>query len=36
MARLSTVQGEAAKVVLKTSHPTVKELTFSVRFAVER
>jgi hypothetical protein len=36
MVRLDSIQGDAAKVVLSTTHPTVKELTFSVRFAVER
>jgi hypothetical protein len=36
MVRLDSIQGDAAKVVLSTTHPTVKELSFSVRFAVER
>jgi hypothetical protein len=36
MARLDTVQGEAGKVVLKTTHPTMKEVVFFVRFAVEK
>jgi hypothetical protein len=36
MARLATAQGEEARVVIKTSHPVMKELAFGVRFAVER
>jgi hypothetical protein len=36
MVRLDTVQGDAGKIVLKTTHPTTKELSLSVRFAVER
>jgi hypothetical protein len=36
MVRLDTAQGEEGRVVLKTSHPTVKELVLGVRFAVER
>lgn len=36
MARLDSVQGEGAKVLLKTTHPTTKELSIGVRFAVER
>jgi hypothetical protein len=34
MVRLATAQGEEAKVVLKTTHPTMKELAIGVRFAV--
>ncbi len=36
MVRLDSVQGDSAKVLLKTTHPTIKELSISVRFAVER
>jgi hypothetical protein len=36
MVRLDTAQGEEGRVVLKTNHPTVKELVLGVRFAVER
>jgi hypothetical protein len=36
MVRLDTVQGEAGQVLLKTTHPTTKELALSVRFAVEK
>ena len=36
MVRLDTAQGEAGRVVLKTTHPTIKELALGVRFAVER
>jgi hypothetical protein len=36
MARLGTAQGEEGKIVLTTTHPTMKELTMGVRFAVER
>jgi hypothetical protein len=36
MIRLATAQGEEARVVIKTSHPEMKELAFGVRFAVER
>jgi hypothetical protein len=36
MNRLGTAQGEEARVVIKTSHPEMKELAFGVRFAVER
>lgn len=35
MARMDTGQGEG-KVVLTTTHPEMKELSFGVRFAVER
>jgi len=36
MVRLDTAQGEAGRVVLKTSHPKIPELVLGVRFAVER
>jgi hypothetical protein len=36
MVRLDTAQGEEGRVVLKTTHPTIKELVLGVRFAVER
>lgn len=36
MNRLATAQGEEAKIVLKTTHPTMKELAIGVRFAVGR
>jgi hypothetical protein len=36
MVRLETSQGEAGRIVLKTNHPTIKELVLGVRFAVER
>jgi hypothetical protein len=36
MIRLATAQGEEAKIVLKTTHPTMKELAIGVRFAVGR
>jgi hypothetical protein len=36
MVRLATSQGEEGKVVLKTTHPTMKQLVLGVRFAVER
>lgn len=36
MVRLATSQGEEAKIVLKTTHPTMKELAIGVRFAVGR
>jgi hypothetical protein len=36
MVRLSTAQGEEGRVVLKTTHPTIKELVVGVRFSVER
>jgi hypothetical protein len=36
MARLSASQGEEGKIVLKTTHPTVKEFALGVRFSVER
>jgi hypothetical protein len=36
MVHLDTAQGEAAHIVFSTTHPKVKELSLSVRFAVER
>jgi len=36
MVRLDTAQGEEAHIVLKTTHPKIKELVLGVRFAVER
>jgi hypothetical protein len=36
MVRLGTAQGEEGRVVLTTTHPTVKEIVLGVRFAVER
>jgi hypothetical protein len=36
MVHLDTAQSEAAHIVFSTTHPKVKELTMSVRFAVER
>jgi hypothetical protein len=36
MVHLDTVQGDAARIVFSTSHPKIKELSLSVRFAVER
>jgi hypothetical protein len=36
MVRLNTAQGEEGRVILKTTHPTIKELVIGVRFAVER
>jgi hypothetical protein len=36
MVHLDTVQGEAAHIVFSTTHPKVKEVSLSVRFAVER
>jgi hypothetical protein len=36
MVRLGTSQGEEGKIVLKTTHPNMKELSLGVRFAVER
>jgi hypothetical protein len=36
MVRLDTAQGEEGRVVLKTTHPTIKELVVGVRFTVER
>jgi hypothetical protein len=36
MLRLGTAQGEAGRIVLKTTHPKIPELVLGVRFAVER
>jgi hypothetical protein len=36
MVRLGTAQGEEGRVVIRTTHPTIKELVLGVRFAVER
>ena len=36
MVHLDTAQGEAARIVFSTTHPKIKELSLSVRFAVER
>jgi hypothetical protein len=36
LVRLGTAQGEEGRVVLTTTHPTIKELVIGVRFAVER
>jgi len=36
MVHLDTVQGDAGRVVLSTTHPKIKELVLGVRFAVER
>jgi Protein of unknown function (DUF1573) len=36
MVHLDTAQGEAARIVFTTTHPKIKELSLSVRFAVER
>jgi hypothetical protein len=36
MVRLQTAQGDEGRIVLKTTHPTIKELAIGVRFAVER
>jgi hypothetical protein len=36
MVRLDTAQGEEGRIVLKTTHPTVKQIVLGVRFAVER
>ena len=36
MVRLGTSQGDEGKIVLKTTHPNMKELSLGVRFAVER
>jgi len=36
MVRLDTAQGEAGRVVLKTTHPKINELQLGVRFSVER
>jgi hypothetical protein len=36
MVRLDTAQGDEARIVLKTTHPTISELVLGVRFSVER
>jgi hypothetical protein len=36
MVRLDTAQGEEGRIVLETTHSTIKELVLGVRFAVER
>lgn len=36
MVHLDTAQGDAARIVFSTTHPKIKELSLSVRFAVER
>jgi hypothetical protein len=36
MVHLDTPQGDAAKIVFSTTHPKIKEVSLSVRFAVER
>jgi hypothetical protein len=36
MVRMGTAQSEEGRVVLTTTHPTIKELVLGVRFAVER
>jgi hypothetical protein len=36
MVRLDTVQGDAGRIVIESSHPTIKELVLGVRFSVER
>jgi Protein of unknown function (DUF1573) len=36
MVHLDTAQGDAAHIVFSTTHPKIKELSLSVRFAVER
>jgi hypothetical protein len=36
MVRNATTQGDEGRVVLKTTHPTMKELALGVRFTVER
>jgi hypothetical protein len=36
MVRLNTAQGDEARIVLKTTHPVIKELVLGVRFSVER
>jgi Protein of unknown function (DUF1573) len=36
MVRLGTAQGDEARIVLKTTHPQIKELVLGVRFSVER
>jgi Protein of unknown function (DUF1573) len=36
MLRLDTSQGDAGKIILNTTHPTMKEISLRVRFTVER
>lgn len=36
MVRLDTAQGEAGRVVLKTTHPSIPEVVLGIRFSVER
>lgn len=36
MVRFGTAQGDEGRIVLKTTHPNIKELVLGVRFAVER
>lgn len=36
MARLAASQGDEGKIVLKTTHPAMKQLSFGVRLSVER
>lgn len=36
MVRLGTAQGDEGRIVLKTTHPSIKEVVLGVRFAVER
>jgi hypothetical protein len=36
MIHLDTAQGDAARIVFTTTHPKIKELSLSVRFAVEK
>lgn len=36
MVRLDTAQGDEGRIVLKTTHPRIKELVLGVRFSVER
>ncbi len=36
MVHLDTAQGDAGHIVFSTTHPTIKELSLGVKFAVER
>ena len=36
MVHLDTAQGDAGRIVFSTTHPKIKEVSLSVRFAVER
>jgi hypothetical protein len=36
MVRLGTAQGDEGKIVLETTHATMKEVVLGVRFAVEK